>query len=776
MLFGKARVKLPRNCLWALNPNGLRFSRGGGFTSQRSGRNGRFLMYGSCRSVRRLGNSFWPCAIRLASSLLGCFIGLVGIPSCSEVHGVDPIQPGSWTLAVLPDTQIYAESFPEVFAAQTQFLVDHADALNIQFVLHEGDVTNNNSSVQWSHSLTAMSALDGVLPYAIAPGNHDYGPGGNAANRNSLHNDPSFFGSGSSYAAQPSLRGFFEANRTDNSYHTFRAGGNDWLVLSLEWGPRNEVVEWANQVAANHPGHLAMLATHAYMYNDDTRYDWETKGSSQSWNPHSYPLAQLPGETINDGEQLWSKLVSQHENFRFVFSGHVLGDGAGFLSSEGVHGNVVHQMLANYQMKPQGGQGDMRLLEFLPDGETVVVRTYSPTLDRYDVVYDQEFTLHLNQLRDPPAQPPYQAPATALGALLRVEGATAPAANIVGAIKVSQASPPGMSVLQANRGDFQITVGGVGAEYQRGVMLATISQNVRDGMRSTVEVGRNSFGDGILSLSTTRAGTPGAQEVNFDVAVAWFEFAAGWQAAHVNAGGGIAVNASNGVTQEMLTSDGLGRYSLDLGVNSQSDGLLFAVGNNNSNVVVQTSVKQSGAGWNLRVQNNASGLGSSGLNAVFSFIYLPYDTRGLIGGLYDGVAGAHLSSAGDFTMTRLSAGAYELTIPGETPETGMLNLTVAHERTENAVSGPDDNVLSYEATSTGGFLIHSVDLPGLTLEDTGFAWAFINFQNPISPIPEPSSAVQLLLIALSLAATNPSRCLRRRRLLRCSSPASGGRW
>jgi hypothetical protein len=40
-------------------------------------------------------------------------------------------------------------------------------------------------------------------------------------------------------------------------------------------------------------------------------------------------------------------------------------------------------MLSNYQMREQGGEGYMRLLEFLPDGSTVNVFTYSPLYDKF---------------------------------------------------------------------------------------------------------------------------------------------------------------------------------------------------------------------------------------------------------------------------------------------------------------------------------------------------------------------------------------------------------
>ena len=55
---------------------------------------------------------------------------------------VIPIDPGSWTLVIMPDTQIYAQDYPQHFNAQTQWIKDNAASLNIKYVLHEGDVVN----------------------------------------------------------------------------------------------------------------------------------------------------------------------------------------------------------------------------------------------------------------------------------------------------------------------------------------------------------------------------------------------------------------------------------------------------------------------------------------------------------------------------------------------------------------------------------------------------------------------------------------------------------
>jgi hypothetical protein len=71
-----------------------------------------------------------------------------------------------------------------------------------------------------------------------------------------------------------------------------------------------------------------------------------------------------------------------------------------------------------------------------------------------------------------------------------------------------------------------------------------------------------------------------------------------------------------------------------------------------------------------------------------------------------------------------------LTIPGQTPETGMLILTVCYEKTDAGRTAPDDAILSYESDGLGNFVIQARDLPGLNLKDTQFVWAFISYYNP----------------------------------------------
>jgi hypothetical protein len=73
-----------------------------------------------------------------------------------------------------------------------------------------------------------------------------------------------------------------------------------------------------------------------------------------------------------------------------------------------------------------------------------------------------------------------------------------------------------------------------------------------------------------------------------------------------------------------------------------------------------------------------------------------------------------------------------LTVTGETSETGMLIMTVADLANSGGTIAPQDNILTYQASPGGSFLINAYDLPGIGFQDTKFVWAFVGFDESIS--------------------------------------------
>ncbi len=312
-----------------------------------------------------------------------------------------------WTLVALPDTQYLSLERRDVFEAQTRWIAANRGAHDIRFVVHEGDIVHRNTYAEWQVAAHAMRWLEeAAVPYALTVGNHDLGETGQGESRRTWFTADEFFGSSSAYAAQRTVGGFFDDGRggTENTWHSFDTDHGPWLVLSLEFAPRDAVVDWANRVVEAHPAHRVILVTHAYLYVDDARYDFSRHGTLQAWSPMAYRVA-YSDEGAADGEALWSRLVSRHEGFRFVLSGHILGDGTAHLASVGAHGNVVHQLAANYQNEVAGsakGIGYLRLLGFHADDDTVTVQTFSPYLWQRGAgglatAADQTFTLSMSR-------------------------------------------------------------------------------------------------------------------------------------------------------------------------------------------------------------------------------------------------------------------------------------------------------------------------------------------------------------------------------------------
>lgn len=169
-------------------------------------------------------------------------------------------------IVLLPDTQTYAEKYPEILRTQVRWIADNAGKTDL--VIQQGDLTQNNSRKEWETVRQAFSKLDGKVPYVLAVGNHDMGsaPGKFADIRNTT-----LFNRYFPYSRMSELPGFggsFEPGIMDNTWYTVETGKVKWLVLSLEFGPRNKVLDWAGKIIEAHSGHLVAINTHSYMYSE----------------------------------------------------------------------------------------------------------------------------------------------------------------------------------------------------------------------------------------------------------------------------------------------------------------------------------------------------------------------------------------------------------------------------------------------------------------------------------------------------------------------------
>src|SRR5699024_8138677 len=196
---------------------------------------------------------------------------LVLIPLLIFFH-VPHVLSQKFTIPVFPDTQTEIRYSPDMFFSQIHWIEKSKDSLHIPIVLHVGDVVDLDNYHQWDIASEGFDILDNAhIPYAIAPGNHDnqsvgrYSRKSDIENTNAALRKTEKFNAYFPYYRFKLQRGRFEPNKSDNAFYTFRAGGLDWLVLALEFGPRKSVINWAENVIEDHPHHNVILLTHYFL-------------------------------------------------------------------------------------------------------------------------------------------------------------------------------------------------------------------------------------------------------------------------------------------------------------------------------------------------------------------------------------------------------------------------------------------------------------------------------------------------------------------------------
>ncbi len=293
--------------------------------------------------------------------LAGLALNLIGMGVAAPVSVMADGE--DFTIIVLPDTQYYSQSRPDIFSAQTQWVVDNKDALNIVYVAHEGDIVNTASSTaQWDNAEDAMELLENSgttglpdgIPYGVVPGNHDQ----------PTTNYNAYFGV-SRFSGRGYYGGHYGTNN-DNNYTLFSAGGMDFIVINLNYNATNippAILNWADDLLTTHSDRRAIVVSHY--------------------------ILDVDGSFGGPGQGIYNALLG-NPNLFLMLCGH-MHDEARRTDTYG--GNTIYTLLADYQDYPNGGSGYLRILEFSPADDEIQVRTYSPTLDQYQTDADSQFTL-----------------------------------------------------------------------------------------------------------------------------------------------------------------------------------------------------------------------------------------------------------------------------------------------------------------------------------------------------------------------------------------------
>ena len=297
-----------------------------------------------------------------------------------------------FTIAVLPDTQFYSESFPSIFNAQTDWIVAQRQIRNIVFATQLGDLVQNGERgadrnlTEWQRADAAMDRLDGnlastpdgVLPYTALIGNHDYVTVSDKTSGNARYQE---FFSPTRYAS----RSWYLEGSANVGGHAvlFQGGGYTFLSLSLQYEALDSDLKWAQEIIDAYPGVPTILLTHSYL-NPSSLQRQRTIQGNNAGTPNAG----------NSGESLFQNFVFHHPQIFLVMNGHFSGEY--HQVSTNIAGQSVVEMVMDYQSRTNGGDGWMRLLEFDLQAGKIQARTYSPTLNAFETDANSEFEIQID--------------------------------------------------------------------------------------------------------------------------------------------------------------------------------------------------------------------------------------------------------------------------------------------------------------------------------------------------------------------------------------------
>ena len=344
--------------------------------------------------------------ILMACALIMTSVVLAQSPKGEPVIPVYPAlqEEGSFSMILVPDPQSstkFAANQP-LFELQTAWIAQNINRLNIKAALFTGDMVEQNGKQislplpnpyngdqtgrqQWEAVSRGLSRLDNRLPYVVAQGNHDIGHI-TATDRHSLA--PEFIRPERNIKFEKCLvstcPNWEGVHTMENSAYEFidKAWGKI-LVITFEFAPRDEAIEWAKQLTESeaYKEHKVIILTHSWLDTAGNRIKEE-----------GYTL-----RPCNWAEAVWQKLVYPSKNICLVLCGHtgaapkIEGDVAktnfkptsSYRVDKAADGRNIPQMMFNSQQgdgdwNGNGGDCWLRILEFKPDGKTIGVRTFSP--------------------------------------------------------------------------------------------------------------------------------------------------------------------------------------------------------------------------------------------------------------------------------------------------------------------------------------------------------------------------------------------------------------
>jgi hypothetical protein len=298
-------------------------------------------------------------------------------PNREPSLSIDPSR--QFTVAVIPDTQVYTSKDNGIFEQITRWIVDNRQQYNIKTVIHVGDVVSSQGQDEAENAIAAdaMNRLKQAgLPTVVSLGNHDARD----------MREPTWFREQFSTSWYEELiaasgtvtdMGTYEGH-AENLYLVQELMGEEFLFMTYEYLPRDEVMDWVQATLDEHNDKHAMLVTHTYLDNTTGEHDDRVR----------YLSGGNYEENANSGKEQWEGWLRKSENLRYHVCGHWHGSGHANCNAKRVDETTndtrVAQHLHNYQSYGDtGGDGFFRLLRVDIVDWWAESYTYSPPRDEW---------------------------------------------------------------------------------------------------------------------------------------------------------------------------------------------------------------------------------------------------------------------------------------------------------------------------------------------------------------------------------------------------------
>ncbi|MEI9945976.1 MAG: metallophosphoesterase [Chitinophagaceae bacterium] len=306
-----------------------------------------------------------------------------------------------FTIIIVPDTQFYSEITAgggssatggtiAMFNAQTEWIAVNRATRNIVYVGQLGDCVQNGDNPpimqkneEWIKASKALAILESPsatglqqgIPFGISVGNHDQTPSNDPTGTTAFYNQ--YFGI--DHFKGKDYYGGHHGSNNDIHYQLFSAGGVDFLVISLEYdqtpgfSTAGGALDWTESLIKKYDKRKVMLMTH--------------HGIAEKGDPQ--PAFSTQGQAIYER-------LKQYPNFILFLCGHICNPTGEAKRIDTFNGNKVITLLSDYQCRPGGGNGLLRIMEFDPANNKIAVKTYSPFAGAYEVDENSQFELDVN--------------------------------------------------------------------------------------------------------------------------------------------------------------------------------------------------------------------------------------------------------------------------------------------------------------------------------------------------------------------------------------------